>query len=718
MAKTILTNINIIKNTCVLDKLYSNLSGNIFLEFFNDQIFISMENMNIFKNTNNKLRSILDLQSHKFETKLVNIFNTININKDLYFKLESPFNITNSVYVNDDKIFNLSKNLKCFAPLWVDKNNIPDFFIITKKTSNFDKYGEIKYVLDLRKNNLKPYLKTYLEKFTQPKISKSNFQITDQYFYELNGLNINTGLETTINFKSEIDGFEKTNKSQLEIFNNFGDNQVIIPNIFNFVFNFNDETFNNDIHLYESFYYNIIDEDEITIDKDNFIKEFNLPFDIFDKKIENLNISNKKMVNVIKTKNDLLITSHPKIKNFIQTKSKIYQILDKKIPNGYENTFSILTNNINLNDLFGTESYSSIANPVVFKDNMYSNLKLSLFNNGNPNIFNRSDYISFKCELLRNDKDLKNDLIEWRLYASDTPQCNCVKNKNGCFQPGFLSNFSSSLITNERNSLEIIVNDYIELEEGSQIFYEITNSKFNGNAKIYKIRNNFHKKETRFNLYLDENIIDEYKGQNINFQYYQSPFYYTFFDKNGNPSDIVKNIQKAIFQSFIHKTFPIDAIVENNNIIFMNKFPGNKFQKLYFNYRFRSKTNLNNFIINDLYKLKSKNIDFTTFQFGTVEFTGGFENKNSICFLLKKSDVIDINYDYILTNKGNYNINKWKFEDSFINHYNYIIDDELIDNYWGYCVENEFENNTIYTKDNMIFLTKDFIPKILQMQEL
>lgn len=697
-----LLNINDLK-TKPLDCLNSNLTANVFVELFNQQIFFTSESLNVFSGSNTKKKIMLNPGYMIKDIYPMLFANNTKESIQNYYNRESV-DIKSGLYINDDLTFKDTKNLKWFYPIEIVSENIPEYFIVEKKVGGNYK---IVHFHDLKLSGLYDMIQIYLDMFKNLKIIEQDGNLGTDYMYKLFGFDIINGTKKLVSTTSKSANLCKIGANQSSIFKSFGDNNIVHPNIFNFVFNFNDDTFLlDDVDDYRAYFSKTYESGvEIDLDFEQFIDDYKLPKNIFSRNAPELNDYVLNNIKPLKSTKEIIIPKHPKIKNCIKTKYNLYgvEVLEGNM------LFNMNIDRFSIGEICGFEGLTNVKNPTIIKDKIYSNIKLT-FSSTIGSVFSNSDYISFQSELLKENNN--KDIIEWRLYASEMENCNCTRNKNGCFQPGYISKFESLDVLQETNGYEITVGDYIELSEGDTIYFT-TNTGFCGTGIIYKIRNSFGKNTTKFNLYTSD--IDLMLSGGIKFEYFQKPFYYTFFNKNGNPSNVAKSIQASIFMAFIDKNFPVDCVVDDNSIVFMNKFAQNNFNTISMNYRFHSKTSLDNFLINDTYKLKPKHVDDKYFKFGNVQFTGSHLSNNPISFIINKDNIIDDDYEFILTKQGMVEINKYKANNDYIRHFNYILNGEVIDNYYGYCVENFNKNNDFYIKDNTLFLSKRFRPQILNL---
>lgn len=543
----------------------------------------------------------------------------------------------------DNKIFSV--------PIQFNKNSKPDGLIIW----NENKILKFVYFKDLWEKLIHPWLVQFQPGMHYNCVYKSE----NLNFYNIKAYNPALNQITTFPLYSprlDLDHGQVNHKEFLYLYN---ENKMICPFIFKFEFEFLETR--GDLKY---MFFMETNEEDIEIDIDKFNEKngtnlFNTWQDIPDEKIQWISpVTVSELVE--KDEFDFLLIKDKNRKvYFVDFEENAYRVHDT----------------VNCRDIMGRDSYEYSIDPrYILSDNFYQNLKLKL--DPDKRIFTVNDYISIRF----NNPDY--EINEVRFIAASEKDCGCEKRKcNNVIKENRVK-FKSSIILYEQDSVEIIVNHHVDIQENEFINWKIPGLQMEGKHRIFKLRRN--ENETRFNLYI-EGFTNQMVSHRIwEFEYEGPSYYHHYFPVNLLADDIYKDIHEFIQTNEL----PVDSFIDKESIVFVGKDANSISQfELCFNLSRKSKNQC--IKVNEV-EMKPIVFNFVdkprlsdTFNFNFSEFSGYTDgtllilHKNEWMNIEKRKDLL-IQKDLDLEKLDTYlNFNQNEY------HTNFFIDDILHDDYIG-----------------------------------
>lgn len=321
---------------------------------------------------------------------------------------------------------------------------------------------------------------------------------------------------------------------------------------------------------------------------------------------------------------------------------------------------------------------SLILYDTISDSSVYSNLKIDI----EPDFrFSKGDIFS-----------LRHGGLNYRFIASSKNTCSCESDCNNIIQTNEFV-FSSSEIVNEQDSIEVIVNDFIPLEEFQEVEYNFSTGLKN-KVQIYHVRKS--ETETRFNIY-DKRILDniEVIKNKATFRVPSFSYLYVPFDYTIRTEEFFKFVNEFI-NIRSNDMYYFDSFIDNGSLMLVSKSTGVVYRPL-LNVKIRKFDTINKIKANDIkleplkYNFKDAQRRVDIFGYTIAEFSGWTKRQKNTLLIFKKSDFYSIDKEDLYLTVGNKisPLLKTKISNKTIQYTNYFIDDDNFEDYIAVILEED-----------------------------
>lgn len=676
----------------------SSMLNPIQFNIYKDDVFLSLGNV-VFT----KLRNDLPL-SKQFSNLFYSSNNGLNFIETELFK--------SGTHLNTGKIFS-ERTKKVICPLFLKQGKFPDYHITFrgKKCVQF---------FDFSEHYLKDLIIQYLSLFEYNESWKLVEKTDVRNIYTVKTFNWKLCKPVKVHFDNQNNNFDRVSQEHLDIVDIFKNNDSILPNMFNFVFYFDDD---GELDEYSNNLFLKTDFQDLDLDFIDLNERFDLNLENTYNNIPSFRIETDGEFN-LRTKNILLG----------EIENRFYFLNDKNnnmymTKSNSERDLCLLdTYKVNIKDFMGATNKTSSINVAnsIFSGPSFQNIKLEIFNQSTP-IFRTGDYIAIK--------DLDEN-VEYRFIANEDETCNCekelnkvckIEGKTSIFKPFdvFWYSNNSDDLKNVRFRIKGIWNLY-ENDDIEVSFKSGLDNKTTLISKIFKLK---HIKidETDFTeFYLYERSFDSETLTNIKewvFFYKQPDIYYNFFNRFLNISNLIERIKEITNENWkdVINLKVQRNTKKDNEFIFVSKTTKTRNLKLIIN--LSKLSSYKSIYVNDIQfdPVRFNNYyDRDFMSYNETQFLKNANSEISLVLTFNKKDISNlenIEKSIISTPMGMFKFENYEMgciSPVKYSHTNSWIADKFFDSEYAFIINNTFTNIENMFTNKLVKMVQEFKPQLIE----